>query len=96
MEVLEEMNRDLLVPDIQFLLDGERFPTGREINHAHEGSGDLWQKGRECHLFLARRYGWPTIHANQTKEMVLEDIVSLVDERVPFRVEGNCGCKRER
>lgn len=95
-EVLEEMNYGLLVPDIQCLMDGERFSTGREINHAHEGAEDLWQKGRECHLFLARRYGWPIIYANQARETVLEDIVSLVEKRVPFRIEGNCQCKKER
>jgi len=78
------------------LLDGERFSTGREVNHTHEGSDDLWQRGRECHLFLAKRYGWPTVHANQAREKVLEDIVSLVEEKVLFKVEGNCPCKKER
>lgn len=94
-ETLEKMNRGLLVPDIQCLMDGKRFSTGREINHAHEGAEDLWQKGRECHLFLAKRYGWPIVHANQTREAVLKEIVSLMEGEV-LGVEGNYRCKKER
>jgi len=95
-ETLEEMNRGLLQPDLEFLMEGERFSTGIEANHAHEGSEDLWQKARACHLELARRYGWPIIRANQTREGVLESIISLVEERTFFGVEGNPLCKKEK
>lgn len=95
LETLEEMNTGLLKPDLEFLLDGERFSTGIETNHKHEEATDLWPKVRTIYLELAERYGWPIVHANQTREEVLESIISLVEERTFLGIEGNLDAERK-
>jgi thymidylate kinase len=77
-EDLEELNKGLLEPDLSILLDGERFLTGVEANHKHEGDGDLWPKGRQIHLDLADRYNWRKVSANQSKEEVLNSVVEVL------------------
>ena len=89
LEKLQEFNKGLLEPDVAVLLDGERFSTGHEGNHKHEGvSAEDWRKGREIHQRLAGRFGWKTVRANQEREAVLSDLVDLV---ASVTVEGNRG-----
>lgn len=96
LETLEKMNTGLLKPNLEFLMDGERFSTGIETNHKHEEATELWPRGRTIHLELASRYGWPIVSANQTREQVLESIVSLARERFSLTVEGNCRTKENK
>lgn len=75
-ETLKAINKDLLVPDIEILLDGERFESGIERGHRFESG--RWNVARENHLFLAEKYGWKKVDANQSVEKVHEDILRLV------------------
>lgn len=75
---LEKANSGLLKPDVEILLDGERFLTGKENSHLHEQNDQLWQRGRQIHLELAQKNGWRMINANQSREKVLGDVISFI------------------
>lgn len=76
---LEDINKDLLVPDLAILLDGERFFTKVEAGHRNEGSNqETWEKNRSVHQFLAKRYGWYIVNANQKIKEVHSDILDIV------------------
>ena len=79
LERIEKLNEGLIESDLAILLDGERFLTGIEEGHTHESATDLWDKGRQIYLDLAARYGWKIVKANQLREQVLKDIVTIVD-----------------
>lgn len=85
---LEEMNQGLKEPDLALLLDGERFTTGIEENHKHEGSGK-WELGRRVHQQMAKRYDWVIIKANQTREKVLADTIRELQDKFPALLEGS-------
>jgi thymidylate kinase len=76
-ENLERINKGLKVPDKAILLDGERFSTGIERGHRFEGGN--WEKARENFQFLAQKYGWEVVNANQTEERVYENICEILD-----------------
>lgn len=77
-EEIEEINKGLLEADLSILLDGERFLTGIESGHEHESANELWPKGRQIHLDLARRYGWKMVKANQAQKKVLNDVIEIL------------------
>lgn len=79
LETMEELNKGLLDEDLAILLDGERFTSGIERDHRHE-SGDKWEKARQVHSELGKRYGWETINANQSIEKVSADIWEVVEK----------------
>ena len=79
-EEMEEINKNLFDADLSILLDGERFLTGIEIGHTHESATDLWPKGRQIHLDLAKRYDWKVANANQTIEEVLNSVIKIIKE----------------
>jgi|SRR3989339_1963708 len=77
--VLNEYNSGLLRPDIEILLDGERFTGGIERGHRHEGAGnEIWEKNRKIHLELAREFGWETVQANGSEQEVHERIMGVI------------------
>lgn len=75
---LEEINKFLIKPDLEILLDGKSFPNAKEHGHYHEQDGGLLEQARNKHLFLARRYGWSVIAANQPPDQVHAQMVNLV------------------
>jgi len=77
-EEVEKINEGLLEADLSILLDGERFLSGIEAGHKHEGASELWPKGRQIHFDLAKRYGWKIVNANQTREKVLNDVIDVL------------------
>lgn len=80
--VLEQLNADLLREDLGILLDGDRFPHSREINHLHESNDELTARCRQTHQTLAQRYGWLLVQANQPVARVADDIWRLVAARL--------------
>lgn len=77
-ELLEEINKDLLLPDISILLDGEqRFSSGIERGHRFEDNVN-WEGIRDVHRELANAYGWEVVNANQNEDRVHADILHIV------------------
>lgn len=77
---LEDINQDLLEPDLSILLDGERFLESVEKNHMNERSDELIRINRQKHLILKKKYNWPTVDANQNIKKVHQDIWKIVSE----------------
>lgn len=76
---LLEINNYLLLPDLSILLDGKRFKSGIEKQHIFENAGnDIWQKNREIHLQLAKKYKWKVIKSDDPEEIVHNNIWTLL------------------
>jgi len=78
LEELECFNRKLQKEDLAILLVGKRFLKGKEEGHLHENSSALMRKNKKAHLFLAKKYRWKVINANQPEVKVAEDIWRVV------------------
>lgn len=74
LEWLENVNKFLAKPDLEVLIDGERFLIGKEKVHLHESSDRLIAKARASFLKLAKKYNWQKVNANQSIEAVAGDI----------------------
>lgn len=61
-------------PDQEMLLDGDRFLEGKEVFHRNEDDAEAVNQTRKNFLFLAKRYHWPVINANQSPEKVTAEI----------------------
>lgn len=78
---LEDVNFGLLRPDVEILLDGNRFAAGIEKSHVFERSSDsIWNKNKYEFLFLAEQYHWHIVNANQNVKKVSNDIWELVKD----------------
>lgn len=75
---LESVNKFLTKPDLEILLDGQRFGTGRETGHLHESSDRLIEKARAQFRRLAKKYDWQVVSANQPVQTVNDQIWGLV------------------
>src|SRR3989344_7361907 len=80
LEYLEDINRDLLVPDLCILMHGDRFQTAIETGHRNEMAEDKIQICKNFHLLLGERYHWKKVSAHQSVECVSEDIIHIVQE----------------
>lgn len=82
LEKLIESNKGLLKPDLEILLDGERFLQAKEENHQHESNDEFMEHCRTNHLQLAERFGWEIVDANQSIEEVQKDILGIAERKV--------------
>ena len=82
LEKLIAGNKGLLKPDIEILLDGERFLEAKEKNHLHESDDELVDKCRENHLLLAARFGWAIVDANQSIEAVHKSLLKVINKKI--------------
>jgi thymidylate kinase len=71
---LKELNSHLIKEDLAFLFDGERFLSGKEINHKFETDDELTQKVRQVHKKLGEEFGWIKINANLSIEEINEQL----------------------
>lgn len=78
-ELLDEINKDLLIEDHGILLDGERFVSGIEREHRFE-MGD-WERTREIHRELAAEFGWDIVDANRSIEAVHNSIIECISSK---------------
>jgi thymidylate kinase len=76
---LNEVNKFLQKPDLEILIDGERFLAGKEKVHLHESSDRLIGKARKSFQVLAKKNKWQTVDANQTIEEVSTDLWACVE-----------------
>ncbi|MFH1545947.1 MAG: hypothetical protein ABIE14_01040 [Patescibacteria group bacterium] len=74
------VNKFLREPDLEILINGERFLAGKEKLHLHESSDRLIGKARKSFLKLAKKNGWRTVNANQPIEKVSEDIWQVSEQ----------------
>ncbi len=78
LDYLEEINRDLLKPDLEILMHGSRFLSAIEKDHRNEMDGERIIICKNFHELLADRHGWLKIKANQEIEEVQKDIVEKI------------------
>ena len=76
---LEDVNEDLLSPDMEILMDGSRFLTAIEKDHRNEMDSERIEICRNFHCLLADRYGWIKVNAKQKIEKVHGDIVNQIE-----------------
>ncbi len=74
LEYLEEINRNLLQPDLAILLHGKRFLTALEKNHRNESNEEKMSISKNFNRLLAYRYDWTLINCNQKVDEVSKDI----------------------
>lgn len=61
-------------PDLEILMDGERFLAGKESQHRNEGDDEAIETTRRNFQWLAKRLKWPIANANQSEEQVTADL----------------------
>jgi len=82
LEWLEALNAPLRKPDLEILMDGERFLVGKEKGHLHESDDDLMERCRDMHLSLAARFHWERVSSQGSVNEVAERIWALVGSRM--------------
>jgi thymidylate kinase len=82
LKFLEKINKGLYPADLSFVLYGKQFSTGIETGHRNEVNNDIWNTAQEKHLFLADRYKWNKIYANQTPKRVHKDIITIIENEL--------------
>ncbi len=80
LEDLLEMNKDLIIPDLTFVMDGHRKDEGSiEAGHIHETAGDeIWNKCRETFLELAPMFPHVIINADRPVEEINDELYSRI------------------
>ena len=78
-EYLESINRDLLMPDLSVLMQGNRFRTAIEQGHRNETDDERIQICTSFHHLLADRYDWQRVNANQSVESVASSLRAVVE-----------------
>jgi dTMP kinase len=79
LEYLEDINEDLLKPDLEILMDGPRFLSAVEKDHRNEMDSERIEICRNFHHLLSDRYGWTKVNAKQKIEKVQKDIIEQVE-----------------
>lgn len=79
LEEMEEWNKLLYPADFSLIIHGKQFSSGKEVGHRNENDVALWKKAQDNHLFLAKRYGWKKVLANQPINKVQQDILDAID-----------------
>lgn len=80
-EDLVEMNNKLYPEDLSILLYGKRFLEGVERNHLNEEDEEKCERSQKAHLWLAKKYGWKKILANQSPKEVHQQIMEIVNKK---------------
>lgn len=80
-EFLLRINNHLLVEDIAFLFDGDRFLKAKENHHKHESDTDLMNYVREVHLELGKEFDWVIVNANEPIESIRSQIWDIVQQK---------------
>ena len=74
---LQSVNKFLCKPDLEILIDGERFLQGKEKVHLHESSDRLIGKARKSFQKLGKKNKWKVVNANQPIDRVADEIWQL-------------------
>jgi len=76
---LEDINGNLLKPDVEILMHGDRFLTAVEKDHRNEMESERITICKNFHFLLGERYGWKRVDANRDAAAVSEDIWTIID-----------------
>lgn len=68
--------------DLEILMDGERFLSGKEDQHRNESDQAAMDQTRKNFQWLAKRNKWPIVNANQDEESVNNDIWIIVSRKL--------------
>lgn len=79
LDYVEDINEDLLKPDLEILMDGPRFLSAIEKDHRNEMDSERIEICRNFHFLLCARYGWTKVSAKQKIAKVQEDIIKEVE-----------------
>lgn len=71
---LENMNKFLVQPDVNLLLEGRRKLQSREQVHVHEQNDQLIERCRKVFQKLGKKYAWRHIQVAEDKEVTAERI----------------------
>lgn len=82
---LESVNKYLTQPDLEILMDGERFLQGKEKVHLHESNDRLITRAQEAFRKLGKKNKWHVIPANRSIGEVSADLWSTVVPLFPRR-----------
>lgn len=81
-EFLEQLNVNNCVqkPDLEILLDGDPFSTGKEVGHIHEEKDELQKNARNIYFKYAQKHKWPIIDVQvlHGEEEIHEEVWSIV------------------
>lgn len=77
---VEALNEDLLKEDFSLLLIGERAMHVKEEGHIHESDDELVKKVDKILRARAKRFGWPVIELQPTKDATHELIWAEVEK----------------
>jgi thymidylate kinase len=80
LEYLERINKDARAVDVSILMDGNRFETAIEKGHKNEMDANRIALCKNVYLFLADRYDWHVVPAQQSVESVHADIVAIIEK----------------
>ncbi len=69
-------------PDLEILMDGERFIEGKEEQHRNETDDEAMETTRRNFQWLANRYKWPVVNAKQSLDSVTEDLWAIVAQKM--------------
>lgn len=81
---LKTLNSHLMKENVGILLDGDRFVFAKEDRHIHETNEKLMEKVRKKLIDIGREFNWHIVNANQTKEKVFSDVLSVLKENGLF------------
>jgi thymidylate kinase len=78
LEFLEDINKELLRPDLEILMHGDRFTTAIEKDHRNEMESERIIICKNFHLLLADRYKWEKVNAVGKIEEVQEELMKKI------------------
>jgi dTMP kinase len=82
LDYVEDVNEDLLKPDMEILMDGPRFLSAIEKDHRNEMEPERIEICRNFHRLLSDRYGWTKVNAKQKIDKVQLDIVEHIKKLI--------------
>lgn len=65
--------------DLEILLDGDRFLSGKEDSHRNESDDEAIETTRQNFLWLSEKLKWPVVKANQDEKSVSDELWSVVE-----------------
>jgi len=79
LDYLEDINKDLLKPDLEILMHGDRFLSAIEKDHRNEMNEERIIICKNFHELLCSRYSWTKVNANQEIVKVQDDIINQIE-----------------